>query len=79
MYYNAGIVAVNSKVVGLAPGANPPIVSYSASAFKVYNATTNIVRFEAKILSSIFEKRFGLLCTMLALKLPWDWLLVKEK
>jgi hypothetical protein len=47
--------------VGLAPEANPPIVSYSASAVKVYNATTKIVRFEAKILSSIFEKRFGLL------------------
>jgi hypothetical protein len=30
-YYNAGAVAVNSKVVGLAPGANPSIVSYNAS------------------------------------------------
>jgi hypothetical protein len=27
-------VAVNSKVAGLGPGANPPIVSYNASAAK---------------------------------------------
>jgi hypothetical protein len=26
-YYNAGVAAVNLNVVGLAPGANPTIVS----------------------------------------------------
>jgi hypothetical protein len=38
-YYNAGVVAVNSKVEGLAPGANPTTVSYNASVVKVYNAS----------------------------------------
>jgi hypothetical protein len=37
-YYNGGVVAVNSKVVGLAPGANPSIVSYSTSVVKSYLA-----------------------------------------
>jgi hypothetical protein len=32
-YYNAGVVVENSKVVGVAPGANPP--SYNASVVKV--------------------------------------------
>jgi hypothetical protein len=27
-YYKSGVVVVNSKVVGLAPGANTTIVSY---------------------------------------------------
>jgi hypothetical protein len=40
-FYNAGVVAVNSKVVGLASGANPTIGSYKASAVKIYNATTS--------------------------------------
>jgi hypothetical protein len=39
-YYNAGVVVVNSKVVGLA-AANPTIVSYNASAVKIYNATSS--------------------------------------
>jgi hypothetical protein len=30
------------------PGANPTIVSYNASAVKIYNATSNLVRFENK-------------------------------
>jgi hypothetical protein len=34
-YYNAGVVSVNSKVVGLAPEANSTIVSYNASDVKV--------------------------------------------
>jgi hypothetical protein len=33
-YYNAGVVVVNSAVVGLAAGAKPTIVSYNASAVK---------------------------------------------
>jgi hypothetical protein len=48
MYYNVGIVAVNSEVVGLVPGANPTIGSYNASAVKIYNAASSLVRFENK-------------------------------
>jgi hypothetical protein len=33
-YYNAGVIAVNLKVVRLAPGANPTIASYNASVVK---------------------------------------------
>jgi hypothetical protein len=32
--YNAGIVVVNSEVVGLAPGANPTIMNNNDSAVK---------------------------------------------
>jgi hypothetical protein len=39
-YYNAGVVVVKSKVVGLAAD-NPTIVSYNASAVKIYNATSS--------------------------------------
>jgi hypothetical protein len=52
--YNAGIVVANLKVVGLAPGANPTILSYNASDVKFYNAsdvkfyTSSLVRFENK-------------------------------
>jgi hypothetical protein len=45
-YYKAGAVDVNSRAVGLAPGANPTIVCYNASAVKIYNATSSLVRFE---------------------------------
>jgi hypothetical protein len=44
-YYNAGVVAVNLKVVVLAPGLNPTIVSYNASAVKFFNATSSLARF----------------------------------
>jgi hypothetical protein len=42
-YYNAGIVAVNSKVVGLTPGANHTIASYNTSIVNFYN--TSVVNF----------------------------------
>jgi hypothetical protein len=57
-YFSAGVVDVNSKVVGLGPGlhvvwlvmpgANPAIVSYNASAIKIYNFTSSLVSFENK-------------------------------
>jgi hypothetical protein len=34
VYYGAGVVVVNSKVVGLAPGSNPTISNYNASVVK---------------------------------------------
>jgi hypothetical protein len=33
---------------GLVPGANPTTLSYNASVVKIYNATSNLVRFEKK-------------------------------
>jgi hypothetical protein len=47
-YYNAGVVAVNSKVVGLALGANPTIVSCNASVLNSYKATNSKARFLGK-------------------------------
>jgi hypothetical protein len=41
-YYNAGIVAVNLKIVGLAPGVNPTTVDYNASE----KFTKNLQRYE---------------------------------
>jgi hypothetical protein len=51
-YYNAGVVAVDLKVVGLAPGPNPTIVNYNASVVKIYNTTSSLVFFENKIIFS---------------------------
>jgi hypothetical protein len=42
VYYNACVVAVHSKVVGLAPVADPTIFSYNASAVKIYNAKSSL-------------------------------------
>jgi hypothetical protein len=43
------------------PGANPTIVSYNASAVKIYSATSSPVRFETMFSSIYFEKRSSLL------------------
>jgi hypothetical protein len=57
-YYNAGVVAVNSKVVGLDPVADPATVSNNAGVVKNYNATSSRVRFENKIIFFYLEKAF---------------------
>jgi hypothetical protein len=47
----------NYDAVFLHPGADPTIVSYNASAVKIYNDTSSLVRFKkAKMFSSIFKK-----------------------
>jgi hypothetical protein len=38
------------------PGANPTIVSHNASALKIYNATSSLVRFETKNIFFCFER-----------------------
>jgi hypothetical protein len=47
---------VNSAAVGMAPGVNPTTVSYNASVVKIYNATSNLVRFKNKNTFFYFEK-----------------------
>jgi hypothetical protein len=46
----------NSKVVGLAPGDNPMIVSYNASAVKIYNAMNGLMHFESINIFFYYEK-----------------------
>jgi hypothetical protein len=55
-YYNAGTVAVNSSVVGLAPGPNPTTSINSASVANFYD-TGSLARFENKNISLYSEKR----------------------
>jgi uncharacterized membrane protein len=49
-YCDAGILFVNSEVVGLGPGANPTIMSYNACAVKIYSATSSLVQFVNEII-----------------------------
>jgi hypothetical protein len=51
--YNAGVVNRSRKIgSGIQAGANPTI----ASAVKIYNATSSLVRFENKNIFFYFEK-----------------------
>jgi hypothetical protein len=45
-----------SHLVGLSIGANPTIVSHNASAVKIYNAASSLVRFENKKKHSTVKK-----------------------
>jgi hypothetical protein len=40
----------------LTPGANATIAFYNASAVKIYNATSSLVRFESKNIFFLFVK-----------------------
>jgi hypothetical protein len=57
VYPNTFLALSNSEVVGLAPGVNPTIVSYNASAVNIYNATISLVRLENKNIFFDFDKR----------------------
>jgi hypothetical protein len=43
--YNAGVVVVNLKVVGMAPGYSPTAVSYKVRTVKIYNSTSSACAF----------------------------------
>jgi hypothetical protein len=58
-YYNASVVAI----LGLDPRVVPTIVIYNASAVKIYNNTSSLVRFENKNIYFFYEKRSSLLQT----------------
>jgi hypothetical protein len=57
MYQNCNLWYENIPSGNPVPGANPTIVSYNASAVKIYNATSSIVRFENKIIIFFFAKK----------------------
>jgi hypothetical protein len=64
MFLNAlgFISAVNTEVVGLAPGANSTtIVNYNASAVKFYNAVSSLVRLKNKNIFFALKKRSSIL------------------
>jgi hypothetical protein len=44
------------EAVGLGSGADHTTVSYNASAVRIYNATSSLVRFENKKIFLYFEK-----------------------
>jgi hypothetical protein len=50
------IMFIRKGKIFLSPGATPTIVSYNASAGKIYNATSTLVRFENKNSFFFFEK-----------------------
>jgi hypothetical protein len=54
-YYNAGVVVVNTEVVGLAHGANPTIVSYNASAGKIYSDVSSQGSAKANMFSAALK------------------------
>jgi hypothetical protein len=64
------LLAVNATVqhrhqktlkIGLAPVINPTIASYNASAVKIYNATSSLVRCENKTIFFSHDKHSSLL------------------
>jgi hypothetical protein len=57
-----------AKIEALIPGPNPTIVSYDASAVKIYNPKSSLARFENKNIFLNFKKRSSLHSTTLA---PW--------
>jgi hypothetical protein len=61
MYFNAGVVAVNSEVSGLPPGANSTIASYNARVVNFYNAAGSLACFVNKNILFYFEKRSSLI------------------
>jgi hypothetical protein len=56
-FYNIGLLSFCVLCFDAkSTGANPTIESYNASAVKIYDATSSLVRFKDIIFSSTFEK-----------------------